>query len=1237
MSKLLPYQFGNPKKWMPLFFFSACVSQVLVAQNTDLSIKIVPNSPTFANYTPIGYTVTVKNLGTVNAANVTVAFPKPANVSFNCGSATSGVWFAWDAAGTWNIGNLPAGDSARLKTVLFTLEGSSIVTAASVTSTSVGFTDPVIANNSATRTVNLGAAAPAADCNLGTVVNPPTDKIDLELTSTINNPEVPFNINAPILVKIKNNSLLTATGVQVKDLLPAGLLLQVADAGGGTYNPTTGIWDVGTLFGGNERTLLLTAKVTQGGPLKNVAQVVAATQTDLDSAPNNYNPAATTHEDDETELNLTGMLVDMELFMRLDSAITPFPVKLGDTVTYIVTLKNVGPARGDNTKVRTNIPAGMQYISSTADIGEFDPTTGVWLLSHVPDPATGNKPGFMVPPGATYSIRLKTKALQLGIINFTSEVRSCNYPDLDSTPSNFVATEDDQATVIINVVPNTTTNFADLEMSHNATHTPLVTGDSIRYSIGLFNRGPNATTGVTVKCSLPTNINNLAILPSVGTYNSTTNVWTIGNIANQATATLTIQGSAGCWTVANKSFAQVQTSVQQDVDSNVGNNSSNIPVEDDETALTFNAINCNTNYADLELSMTATPTTVATNTAVTFNLSLLNRGLAAATGVTVKDLLPTSLTFNTATPSIGTYNATTGIWTIGTVNPNTTITLSLAVTVNAITNSIANFAQVQTSTPIDPDSTPGNDTNQSADEDDEAKVNLFAAGANQCDLELSLTCPYTTALPLYQNVPLRAVVVNRGPAAATGVTIKYPFPAGMAYNSQVASQGIYDSFGGLWTVGTLAPGDSAVLTLTMFTLQTTLTQFIQVKTASPTDLDSTPNNDTNNSPNEDDEALLTVPTIASNPFVDLALNLTADKSSVAPNGTVTFTLAVDNSGAMTATNVSVKHLIPNLLTYGTVTPQKGTFNNTTGIWTVGSLISNETATLTIVYNVGAITGNIVGFAQVQTALPNNDPDSAPGNNGTGVPTQDDEAMITIFKQGTGAGCDLELTMTATPTYAQYVTKNFSLTLRNTGGTAATNVTVDFPFPTKFVNGGNPTSTAGTSYNTFTMVWTVGTLNSGQSVTMTMPLFCLDNTGSVTAFAQVKTANPADADSAPNNNATNVPVEDDEAAVVMTQSIGIGNTPRITQRGPQLIPIVINNLFPNPSEGELNVVIHANYKGEATFEWYNPQSGIVLTQKMEVNQGENHLFFDLTGLANGVYYLQTTMNAIKNMPIKYLKF
>jgi Domain of unknown function DUF11/Secretion system C-terminal sorting domain len=307
----------------------------------------------------------------------------------------------------------------------------------------------------------------------------------------------------------------------------------------------------------------------------------------------------------------------------------------------------------------------------------------------------------------------------------------------------------------------------------------------------------------------------------------------------------------------------------------------------------------------------------------------------------------------------------------------------------------------------------------------------------------------------------------------------------------------------------------------------------------------------------------------------------------------------------------------------------------TGIWNIGSLTSNETATLTMLYNVGAITGSVVGFAQVQTATQTNDPDSTPGNNATGVPTQDDEDNVTVFKQGTGTTCDLELTMPTTATYTQYVTKNFNLTLRNTGGVAATNVVVDFPYPTKFVNGGNPTATAGTAYDTYRHVWNVGTLNAGQSVTMTMPLFCLDNTGPVTAFAQVKTASPTDIDSTPDNNTTNVPSEDDEAAVVMTQ--GSGSQPRFTSNGLQQVPIVIKSVFPNPSEGEVNVIVNSNYKGEATFEWYNALTGVVFTTKMQVNAGENDLFFDLTFLANGVYYLQTTMDTTKQMPVKYIKF
>ena len=46
-----------------------------------------------------------------------------------------------------------------------------------------------------------------------------------------------------------------------------------------------------------------------------------------------------------------------------------------------------------------------------------------------------------------------------------------------------------------------------------------------------------------------------------------------------------------------------------------------------------------------------------------------NTGPDAATGVQVTDLLPAGLTFVSATPSQGTYDNVTGVWTVGTVAP----------------------------------------------------------------------------------------------------------------------------------------------------------------------------------------------------------------------------------------------------------------------------------------------------------------------------------------------------------------------------------------------------------------------------------------------------------------------------------------------------------------------------------------------------------------------------------------
>ncbi|HPO57015.1 MAG TPA: SdrD B-like domain-containing protein [Ignavibacteriaceae bacterium] len=61
------------------------------------------------------------------------------------------------------------------------------------------------------------------------------------------------------------------------------------------------------------------------------------------------------------------------------------------------------------------------------------------------------------------------------------------------------------------------------------------------------------------------------------------------------------------------------------------------------------------------------------------------------------------------------------------------------------------------------------------------------------------------------------VVTNDGPATATNVEVRDVIPAGLDFITSAASQGGYDDITGLWSVGTLASGASATLTLTVKT------------------------------------------------------------------------------------------------------------------------------------------------------------------------------------------------------------------------------------------------------------------------------------------------------------------------------------------------------------------------------------------------------------------------------------
>ncbi|PHN02337.1 galactose-binding domain-containing protein [Flavilitoribacter nigricans] len=130
--------------------------------------------------------------------------------------------------------------------------------------------------------------------------------------------------------------------------------------------------------------------------------------------------------------------------------------------------------------------------------------------------------------------------------------------------------------------------------------------------------------------------------------------------------------------------------------------------------------------ADLSLTKTVDHPTVAVGNQVTFTITLNNSGPGDATGVQVTDQLPSGYTYESASTSQGSYNPTTGIWTVGVMNSGSTANLTITVTVQP-GGDYTNTAQVTAADQTDPDSTP--DNNIPAEDDQDSVSPTVLAGA----------------------------------------------------------------------------------------------------------------------------------------------------------------------------------------------------------------------------------------------------------------------------------------------------------------------------------------------------------------------------------------------------------------------------------------------------------------------------------------------------------------------------
>ncbi|MCA9092341.1 MAG: DUF11 domain-containing protein [Planctomycetaceae bacterium] len=122
---------------------------------------------------------------------------------------------------------------------------------------------------------------------------------------------------------------------------------------------------------------------------------------------------------------------------------------------------------------------------------------------------------------------------------------------------------------------------ADLELSQTVNAPNPGLGSTVTFTVTLLNNGPNTTTGITVADAAPAGLTGVTFTPSTGTYSG--GVWSIANLQENTSATLTITGTVV--TAGNNvtNVAEVTASGKPDPDSTPNNG---VTTEDDYTTLT---------------------------------------------------------------------------------------------------------------------------------------------------------------------------------------------------------------------------------------------------------------------------------------------------------------------------------------------------------------------------------------------------------------------------------------------------------------------------------------------------------------------------------------------------------------------------------------------------------------------------------------------------------------------------
>ena len=200
---------------------------------------------------------------------------------------------------------------------------------------------------------------------------------DLDLQMDADRTQMGVDEKVTFTLTLTHTGTDAATGVRVEDVLPDGLLFD-SHHGDGSYNPNTGIWEIGTLASGEtveqNLTATMTGAINKNDKVENLATIITGLNGDIDE---DNNAAGFTVE----RINLPPVVqvpidpVRMVLGdQRAFNLAAVFEDPDGDPMTFSATsnfpMIAQGDPNGDILNLTTGPQAGSATITVEADDGE---------------------------------------------------------------------------------------------------------------------------------------------------------------------------------------------------------------------------------------------------------------------------------------------------------------------------------------------------------------------------------------------------------------------------------------------------------------------------------------------------------------------------------------------------------------------------------------------------------------------------------------------------------------------------------------------------------------------------------------------------------------------------------------------------------------------------------------------------------------------------------------------------